>query len=133
MRLSRDPLCTAHHRRDRLCRRRRSYRRVRTAMSGCILIFNAGSSSIKFALYGVEPLESLLFRGEIEEIGLTPGLVIHDAAGKKIVARVLPADLDHNGATREIFHVSSGLLRGQRLVAAGHRVVHGGTHYAAPV
>jgi acetate kinase len=102
-------------------------------MSGCILIFNAGSSSIKFALYGVEPLESLLFRGEIEEIGLTPGLVIHDAAGKKIVARVLPADLDHNGATREIFHVSSGLLRGQRLVAAGHRVVHGGTHYAAPV
>ncbi len=102
-------------------------------MSDCILVFNAGSSSIKFALYGVEPLESLLFRGEIEKIGLAPELAVHDAAGKKIVARTLPADLDHDGATREISRLGKDLLHGQRLAAAGHRVVHGGTEYAAPV
>jgi len=103
------------------------------AMSDCILVLNAGSSSIKFALYGLEPPESLLFRGEIEKIGLEPALMVHDAAGRKIAERSWPSGLDHDGATREIFRIGKDLLHGQHLAAAGHRVVHGGTEYAAPV
>jgi len=103
------------------------------AMSDCILVLNAGSSSIKFALYGTGPAEPLLFRGEIEKIGLAPALTVHDAAGRKVAERNWPAGLGHDGATREIFRIGNDLLHGQRLAAAGHRVVHGGTEYAAPV
>jgi acetate kinase len=102
-------------------------------MPDCILVLNAGSSSIKFALYGTAPAEALLFRGEIEKIGLTPELEVHDAAGKKVAGRTWSAGLDHDGATREIFGLARDQLGGQHLAAVGHRVVHGGTRYAAPV
>ena len=53
LRLSRDAVRPPHHRRHRLCRRRRQHRRLTSAvtMTGCIAVLNAGSSSIKFALY----------------------------------------------------------------------------------
>ena len=106
-------------------------------MKECIAVFNAGSSSIKFALYGTEPAESLLFHGEIEDIGsktgLDPDLEVHDAAGKTVAKRSWPSGLDHEGATREILEITTELLGDGHLAAVGHRVVHGGTRYAAPV
>ena len=43
-------------------------------MTGCIAVLNAGSSSIKFALYESGHDGALLFRGQIENIGQTPHL-----------------------------------------------------------
>ncbi len=102
-------------------------------MPECILVLNAGSSSIKFALYGTVPAESLLFRGEIEDIGLVPDLAAHDAAGRSVARRSWPEGLDHHGATREILGLATELLGARHLAAVGHRVVHGGMSYAAPV
>jgi acetate kinase len=102
-------------------------------MSDCILVLNAGSSSIKFALYATAPPETLLFHGEIEDIGLVPDLEVHDAAGKSVAKRSWPAGLDHHGATREILGLATELLGERHLAAVGHRVVHGGTRFAAPV
>jgi acetate kinase len=98
--------------------------------AGCTAVLNAGSSSIKFALY--EGADELLFRGQIERIGAAPRLLAHDAAGKSVAEQSWPA-LDHRAATREIVRVVSELLAGTPVRAVGHRVVHGGTHYAAPV
>ena len=46
----------------------------------------------------------------------------------------MPAEgFDHDAATREIVKTGHALLEEGPVVAFGHRVVHGGTKYAAPV
>jgi acetate kinase len=102
-------------------------------MADCIAVLNAGSSSIKFALYDAQD-ELLLFRGQIESIGLRPRLMVEDAEGTTVTERSWPEHgLDHPGATREIVRITRELLDSRRIGAFGHRVVHGGTRYAAPV
>jgi acetate kinase len=97
-----------------------------------IAVINAGSSSIKFAVY--ESGASLLFRGQLEQIGLSPRLHVVDAQGKGLVERSWPADgFDHRSATREILNTAVALKQGARVSGIGHRVVHGGTAFSAPV
>lgn len=103
-----------------------------------ILTINAGSSSLKFAVYRLgagdtEPRAAL--HGQIEGIGTAPHLLMRDPAGKTIAERRWPADADH-----DYDHLLDSLLRdleswlhGSPLQMVGHRVVHGGTRYAAPV
>jgi acetate kinase len=101
-------------------------------MSDCIAVLNAGSSSIKFALYHEG---ALLFRGQIEGIGLAAHLKVQDSHGETVADRGWPAgELDHRAATQEILQTGAELLRGTaRVIAVGHRVVHGGMEYAEPV
>lgn len=103
-------------------------------MHGCIAVLNAGSSSIKFALYGTIPSESVLFRGQVQQIGVSPHLRVANAHGETIVEKSWPAEgFDHRAATREILKTGAELIHGTPVVAIGHRVVHGGTKYAAPI
>ncbi|MFO1082139.1 MAG: acetate/propionate family kinase [Reyranellaceae bacterium] len=103
-------------------------------MPGCIAVLNAGSSSIKFGLYEATPEERLLFRGLVEGIGTAPHLKALDAAGTVVAERRWPEDaLDHHGATDGILALGHELLAGRPVLAFGHRVVHGGVRYAAPV
>jgi acetate kinase len=103
---------------------------------GHILCLNAGSSSLKFALFeSVTPGEPQpLASGKIENIGLAPHLIAHDAQGH-VFAEQRWASTD--GATHE--SLLAGLLDrleaqvGTALVAVGHRVVHGGRDFSAPV
>ena len=44
---------------------------------GCIAVLNAGSSSIKFALYEAGHDGALLFRGQVEDAYVTPARDIH--------------------------------------------------------
>jgi acetate kinase len=101
--------------------------------AAAIAVLNAGSSSIKFALYEATPDERLLFRGQIESIGTTPHLKVSDAAGATVAERRWPdGKLDHRAATNEILALGRELLAGRPVLAFGHRVVHGGTRFAAP-
>lgn len=103
-------------------------------MSNAIVVLNAGSSSIKFAVYDAAGEHSLLFRGQVEGIGLAPHLKVHDAHGEILSERSWPAaEFNHWAATREILKTGTELLRGAPVIGVGHRVVHGGTRYAAPV
>jgi acetate kinase len=105
-----------------------------TDRQGCVAILNAGSSSIKFALYETGRDGALLFRGQIENIGQAAHLEVADAAGAVVAQRKWTAGaLDHNGATAEILKLGRELLAGRPVLAFGHRVVHGGTRFAAPV
>lgn len=102
-------------------------------MSAFVAAINAGSSSIKFAIYDVagEPLRK--FGGQISGIGVMPQLKVTDAAGTSITERKWPAgDLDHDAATRVILETARDLISGGRIEGVGHRVVHGGTEYSAP-
>jgi acetate kinase len=103
-----------------------------TAAAGCIAVLNAGSSSIKFALYEPGAEGVLLFRGQVERIGQGPRLEARDADGKLLAERTLPAGTDHEAATAEIIALGRELLHGRPALAFGHRVVHGGTHFSAP-
>ena len=60
-------------------------------MSGCIGVLNAGSSSIKFALYSASGDVDLLFRGQVEGIGASPHLNVKDAKGGTVIERAWPA------------------------------------------
>ena len=102
-------------------------------MNDCIAVLNAGSSSIKFAIHGLEdgPVQ---FRGQVEAIGVAPALKVHDAAGKAVAEQTWPADgLNHEAATLELVRVIGGLVGREKIAAVGHRVVHGGMHFATPV
>lgn len=102
--------------------------------SGHIAVINAGSSSIKFALYGTSLSLRVLFRGQLEQIGVKPSLHIANAQGECIVERQWPMQgLDHAAATREILQAAVELNEGEPVAGIGHRVVHGGTRYASPV
>ena len=101
-------------------------------MAERIAVINAGSSSIKFALFEGEE-EQLLFRGQIENIGVAPKLTAEDPDGKKVVENEWQAaELDHGKATRVILETAIGLLGGKHVAGVGHRVVHGGTTFTEP-
>jgi len=102
-------------------------------MPGCVAALNAGSSSIKFALHEVGGDAALLFRGQVERIGVAPHLRITGADGATVAEHDCDAaGFDHDAATREILTTAARLIAGTPVLGIGHRVVHGGIHHAAP-
>jgi acetate kinase len=104
-------------------------------MHGPVLIVNAGSSSIKFSAYVVNAQEpALLFKGQIENIGSAPHMAAKDARGVTIAEKRWPRDSgsDHEGVLGSLIDWMESHLGDQMPLAVGHRVVHGGTAFAAP-
>ena len=102
-------------------------------MSDRIAVVNAGSSSIKFGVFEMGLDEHLLFKGQVEQIGVAPRLSVRDSAGESLAEKEWDAkDLDHGSATRVILETIIGLNGGRSVAAVGHRVVHGGTDFAEP-
>lgn len=106
-------------------------------MKKAVLVLNAGSSSIKFSLFALEDdgTPALSSRGQIEGIGSGPRLSARRACGEVLVDRALdPADAsDHAGCLRCLRSWLATNLEHVRLAAVGHRVVHGGADFSAPV
>lgn len=100
---------------------------------GSIAVLNAGSSSLKFALYGADDRLDLMFRGQIERLGSTPRLKVVDAQGNPVEEQQWQrGELDHRGATHAVLALGRRLLGETPVRAVGHRVVHGGMQFAAP-
>jgi acetate kinase len=99
-----------------------------------ILVVNAGSSSLKFEVFSIEGGLHKRLKGQMEGVGTAPHLRVKDGAGAVIADHVFePGDVaDLPAAMR---HVGAWLVERHegRLVAVGHRVVHGGPDYTAPV
>jgi acetate kinase len=91
-----------------------------------ILVVNAGSSSIKIALFD-EALAPVL-SGDVSEIGGAARLKLGDAGAEAAEAP------DHEAALARLLEglAARGIGLG-RLRAAAHRIVHGGAGLAAPV
>jgi acetate kinase len=99
-----------------------------------ILVVNAGSSSLKFQIFGLADggLERQ-FRGQIDRIGVRPRLKAADGAGAALIDRAFePADVPDLPAAIAETRVWLRTLDGLELRAIGHRVVHGGPVYAQP-
>jgi acetate kinase len=103
-----------------------------------ILVLNAGSSSLKFAVFPLEPTlaEHPALSGQIEGIGATPKLSAKTSDGKRYKEDVaLTGDLteQHQKSLSYLFHWFEINEPELKISAAGHRVVHGGEGYSAPV
>jgi acetate kinase len=100
------------------------------------LILNAGSSSLKFSLFRDGEPPQLLLRGQLAALQSAPQFVVEDSSGVVVDEHGWSAGskLSHQEAIEFLF--DWGQRRQQdvfHLVAAGHRVVHGGTKFPAPV
>lgn len=101
-------------------------------MTDAVLTLNAGSSSLKFALFAVDEDEiTLRLRGKIENIGAAPHMISIDANGATLVERRWSADeaLAHEAFLAPLLAWIDDHLDGDRLAAIGHRVVHGGAAF----
>lgn len=117
-------------------------------MSDAILVVNAGSSSIKFSVFlvhtevgngsrvgsGEQGLDPLL-GGQLAGIYTAPRFVAKDAAGNVIGEQAWAEGeaIGHDGAVDYLAEFLRARLGEHRLAAVGHRVVHGGLDYSAPV
>ena len=106
-------------------------------MSEAIVVFNAGSTSLKFGAYAQVPDGSLalLSRGRIDSMNGDPHFLVKDAAGKPLAAHEWGEGhaIDHKAALDFVIAWLEGNLADTSVVAAGHRVVLGGTRFEAPV
>lgn len=95
------------------------------------LALNAGSSSLKVALFPAEG-DAALLTGQAERIGPEGRMVLKDSTGVELA--LPPGDLtSHAGALALVIAVVKRQFPGLRMGAIGHRVVHGGLDYAEPV
>jgi acetate kinase len=106
-------------------------------MGEAIVVFNAGSTSLKFGAYAVNTARSLplLCRGRIDSMQGDPHFIVNNAAGKPLDAHEWGEGhaVDHRAALHFVITWLEASLAETKVVAAGHRVVLGGTRFAAPV
>jgi acetate kinase len=106
-------------------------------MTPVLIVLNAGSSSLKFQVYdmvdGAEP--RLVWKGLFEGLGGTAHFIVKDTSGT-ILDEVSWSPGDGIGHEEALMHLVSWLsqFREERKpMAIGHRVVHGGEAFSAPV
>jgi acetate kinase len=106
-------------------------------MSQAIVVFNAGSSSLKFSLFPATPApgaqDEAWLHGQIDGLGVHPHLQAHTPDGTVVLQRDWPGSLGHDEALSFLLDAIQPFLQGHTLCAVGHRIVHGGTHFHAPV
>ena len=105
-------------------------------MENIVLTLNAGSSSVKFSAFtpgdgGLEPVAS----GQVEGLGATPTFSVRPRSGEKLERRMSARDerADHHLAVGAILGWLAEARLDQSVLAVGHRVVHGGIDFVAPV
>jgi len=103
-------------------------------MSDHTLVLNAGSSSLKFCVYGQAGADwRVESRGQIEGIGVSPRMTVKNEKGERVHDAALPATIND---ARTAVETLAGWLRshyqGGRLLGVGHRVVHGGPNFDRP-
>jgi acetate kinase len=102
-----------------------------------ILTLNAGSSSLKFGLFGmVDMHEKRMLGGHIESSGDMVTFHVDDCAGRTVANRRLVShggSFDANGALDVLLQWLATAMPDINLAAVGHRVVHGGPAFSMPV
>ena len=105
-------------------------------MKQAILTINAGSSSIKFALFPLaKPISpEAEFSGQIDGIGTSATkMVAKDRSGARIADQAIPGEqVSHDQAFDALLKWFQATQTGWQIIAVGHRVVHGGDRYSQP-
>jgi acetate kinase len=101
---------------------------------GALLVLNAGSSSLKFALFDTVPRLTETARGEVEALDAAPHLRARDATGAILAEQRWPDGCPQGFATilDTLLDFTDAHLGPGGLAAVGHRIVHGGMDHAVP-
>jgi acetate kinase len=103
-------------------------------MTQRILVLNAGSSSLKFATYLTAGAPKLQLKGQLSGIGQgDTRLAVSDASGRRVDwgnAGAMPHHADALGLLIERLEIAR---QPKEWLGAGHRIVHGGVRFSAPV
>ncbi len=94
-----------------------------------VLVFNAGSSSLKFSLMDTDSGECLL-SGLAECLGLEDARISWTQAGEKHQQALEQAADPHQKAVEIIVKLVEAMNLSDQLIAIGHRVVHGGERFS---
>jgi len=99
-----------------------------------ILVINCGSSSLKFQLIDAES-EKWIAKGLCERIGIEGSMITYTPAGGEKEKRETPMP-DHTEAIRLVLEAltneKTGVVKDLKEIGAvGHRIVHGGEHFAS--
>ncbi|HEX4369762.1 MAG TPA: acetate/propionate family kinase [Rhizomicrobium sp.] len=101
-------------------------------MSDAILTLNAGSSSLKFALFDVaDGALRLSVKGEAEKLDSIPHFMAEDTKGKSLTDESW-AGASFDAVIGKILDWATSHLGQGQLVAVGHRMVHGGPDHVVP-
>ncbi|MGY9050450.1 hypothetical protein P775_22155 [Puniceibacterium antarcticum] len=97
-----------------------------------VLTLNAGSSSLKFAIFTNGERPRRLWSGAIERIGL-PGAQFRLSDARDTVVREETGNFeDHDTALKRLLFTTEHEASGVKLVAVGHRIAHGGPDCDCP-
>lgn len=100
---------------------------------GEVIVLNAGSSTLKFALYPWADEAPARWWGRIDHLdGGDATLVIH-RAGDGHGRRHVLGHIDHMRALFEMIERATEVITDAGLAGVGHRVVHGGPQFDGPV
>lgn len=103
-----------------------------------ILVLNVGSSSIKFALYPADLVGYVgdmpqILRGKIAGIGVAPVLGLGHGVADIASFGAMERGEGHDALIGRLLTWLDALPGFGAVVAVGHRIVHGGSEFAAPV
>jgi acetate kinase len=104
-------------------------------MTDLILVLNAGSSSLKFGAFDAGSADvPLVMHGQVEGLHTAPRFTASTSAGEHVTKEWGEGiALGHQGAIEHIAEFLHSHREGYRLVAVGHRVVHGGQAFSEAV
>lgn len=106
-------------------------------MEKVILVLNAGSSSLKFSVFALPAADAMraVAVGQVEGLGTAPRLKVKDGAGERIADAQWDTSevASHAQALQRIAELLRARFQGSVLAGVGHRVVHGGPDYSAPL
>jgi len=106
-------------------------------MREAIIVFNAGSTSVKFAAYAVDGGRTMtpISHGEVSDMQTDPHFIAKNAAGMPMDAHEFGKgqEIDHRTALHFVVTWLEKNIASMKVVAAGHRVVLGGARFESPV
>lgn len=97
----------------------------------CLLTLNAGSSTLKFAVYEAGPQPSLRLAGEVSRLTATPRLRVREA-GRPATEEAWTGVEGLEAVLDRTFAWLTDAGRSAGFQAVGHRIVHGGLDYRRP-
>ena len=103
-----------------------------TARLDSVLTVNSGSSSLKFALFTLEPGTRRLLDGIVDRVGSSHAtLTVSKHDGQPSASISIDAS-EHERVVRRLLNRLSPETREMPLAAVGHRIVHGGPRHSRP-
>ncbi len=101
-----------------------------------IIVINSGSSSVKFSVFAINSHDvELQYKGLVDKIVTQPNIKIQTAQDETILTENITVSGDKEAHYQQAIEYILNWINAKNydIVAAGHRIVHGGANYSKPI